>query len=70
LDGVIKVQAGDTQKDSIQILGRLRPLKNWPDVIPRLTFMVCNNIPHHCRYARNKENHFMGKTKSMRMMRL
>lgn len=67
---VILLQATDSKKDSIQILGRLRPLKNWPDVIPRLTFMVCNNIPHHCRYARNKENHFMGKTKSMRMMRL
>lgn len=66
----ILLQATGSKKDSIQILGRLRKLKNYPDVTPRLTYLCCNNIPHHCRYARVKKDDFMGRTKTMRMMRI
>lgn len=67
---VLLCQATDSKKDSIQILGRLRPLRDFKDVTPRLTYLCCENIPHHCRYARNKEKHLEGRTKSMVMRRI
>lgn len=67
---VILAQATDSKKDNIQILGRLRKLKLYPDVIPRLTYLVCQNIPQHCSYARNKVQHFLGKAKNMVMKRI
>jgi hypothetical protein len=67
---VLLLQATDSKKDNIQILGRLRKLKNFEGVTPRLTYMACQNIAHHVRYARNKEEHFTGKVNSHRTMRL
>lgn len=67
---VVLLQATDSKKDNIQILGRLRKLKDFPDVTPRLTFMVCENIPHHLRYASTKRSHFDGRTLSFKIMRI
>ncbi|QEM41801.1 hypothetical protein [Pseudomonas phage vB_PaeM_PS119XW] len=67
---VVLLQATDSKKDNIQILGRLRKLKDFQDVVPRLTYLVCENIPHHVRYARNKSEHFAGKTLSMVLRRI
>lgn len=61
---VIQLHATDSKKDSIQILGRLRPLKLYPDVTPRLTFLTCTHIRQHVSYHKNKENHFIGKAKN------
>lgn len=66
---VILCQATDSKKDNVQILGRLRKLKLYPDITPRLTFLACQNIPQHCTYARNKREHFMGKALNMTMRR-
>jgi superfamily II DNA or RNA helicase len=67
---VILAQATDSKKDNIQILGRLRKLKLYKDVVPRLTYLVCQSIPQHCSYARRKVDHFMGKVKNMIMKRI
>lgn len=66
---VLLLQATDSKKDNIQILGRLRKLKLYPDHTPRLTFLACLHIPQHCTYARNKANHFLGKALNMAMKR-
>lgn len=64
------LQATDSKKDNIQILGRLRKLKDFPDVVPRLTFLACESIPHHMRYADSKRNHFDGRVLTFKTMRI
>ncbi len=67
---VLMLQATDSKKDNIQVLGRLRRLKDWPDVTPRMTYMVCTDISKHTAYHRNKRNHFGGRVLSHKVMRL
>lgn len=67
---VLLCQATDSKKDNIQILGRTRPLKDWPDVSPRLTYLVCSEIPQHVRYHNNKKEHFNGRALTHRVMRV
>lgn len=64
------LQATDSKKDNIQILGRLRKLRDFPDLTPRLMFLACESIAHHIRYATNKKAHFEGRTLSFKMMRI
>jgi len=64
------LQATDSKKDNIQILGRLRRLKKYPDHTPRLTYMVCTDIPQHTRYHNNKQEHFKGKVIAHRVMKI
>lgn len=59
-----------SKKDSIQIMGRLRPLKGWPDVTPRFTYMVNQHIPQACRYAQTHKETFATKAKNMVMRRI
>lgn len=59
---IVQFHASNSKKDGIQIAGRGRKLKNFPDATPRLTFMICNQIPHHRRYADEKPEHFAGRT--------
>lgn len=67
---VILCHATDSKKDNIQIMGRLRKIRDYPDVTPRLSYLVCNNIPNQLRYHANKFLHFEGKTKTHKTMRL
>lgn len=62
---VILLQATDSKKDNIQILGRLRKLKLFADVVPRMTYLVCQHIPQHVKYHKNKADHFAGKILNM-----
>lgn len=64
------LQATDSKKDNIQILGRLRKLRDFPDLTPRLTFLACESIPQHIKYATNKKEHFAGRTLNFKMMRI
>lgn len=67
---LILLQATGSKKDAIQILGRLRKLKSFPDVTPKLTFMVCTTIPQHCRYAEAHKENFAGRTLTFKYMRV
>lgn len=67
---VVLCHATDSKKDNLQILGRTRPLINYPDVTPRLTYLICEQIPHHIRYHKNKQSHFKGRVKSTVMKRI
>lgn len=62
--------ATGSEKDCVQIMGRTRPLKGWPDHTPRLTVMVCNNIPQHGRYMESNREVFSKKARYQRMARL
>lgn len=62
--------ATGSEKDCVQIMGRTRPLKGWPDVTPRLTVLVCNNIPQHGRYMESNREVFSKKARYQRMARL
>lgn len=67
---VLLLQHTDSKKDNVQILGRLRKLKSFKDVVPRLTYMACMHIPQALKYHNNKTEHFSGKVLSHRTMRL
>lgn len=67
---VLMLQATDSKKDNIQVLGRLRHMKNFPDHTPRMTYMVCEHIKPHIKYHNSKKNHFSGRVKNHRVMRL
>jgi hypothetical protein len=64
------LQATDSKKDNIQILGRLRKLRDFVDVVPRLTFLACESIPQHMKYARSKQEHFEGRVLVFKTMRI
>lgn len=64
------LQATDSKKDNIQILGRLRKLRDFPDVVPRLTYLACETIPQHMRYSGTKQEHFAGRVLSFKTMRI
>lgn len=66
----IMLQATGSEKDNVQIMGRTRVLKDWPDVTPRFSYFVCNNIPQHLRYMREKQEFLQGKARYQRMARL
>lgn len=66
----VMFHATDSEKDNIQILGRCRPLKDFPGVTPRFTWLTCANIPHHVRYGTNKKKHFNGRILELKRMRI
>lgn len=70
LKETLLLQFTDSKKDNIQILGRLRRLKDYPDVTPRMTYMVCTNVPASVKYHSNKKHHFGGRVLNHRLMRI
>lgn len=66
----IMLQATGSEKDNVQIMGRTRVLRDWPDVTPRFSYFVCNNIPQHIRYMQEKQEFLKGKARYQRMARL
>jgi superfamily II DNA or RNA helicase len=68
-EGVLFHNTG-SKKDSIQIAGRLRKLRDFPDVTPRLTCALCQQVAHHLRYWAQKEEDFKGKIKTMYLRRI
>jgi len=67
---VLMLQATDSKKDNIQVLGRLRRMKNFPDVTPRFTYVVCQDIPQHIKYHKHKKEYFSGRVLNHRVMRI
>lgn len=67
---VLMLQATDSKKDNIQVLGRLRKMKNFPETTPRFTYMICRNIDKHVAYHRTKTKYFDGRVKNHKVMQL
>lgn len=54
----------DSRQSNEQVLGRTRPLKDWPDVTPEFIYFGCIEIEQHQKYGRNKEEFFRNKVVS------
>lgn len=54
----------DSRQSNEQVLGRTRPLKDWPDITPEFIYFGCLEIEQHCKYHRNKKDFFHGKVLS------
>lgn len=53
-----------SQKTNLQVLGRLRVLKNYPNQTPKFYYLVCSDIPKHLGYHEVKKTQFYGKVKA------
>lgn len=51
----------DSPSANEQVKGRLRRLKDWPDINPEFYYIFCNDIPKHVDYHRRKMEYFKGK---------
>jgi len=54
----------DSRQSNEQVLGRTRPLKDWPDITPEFIYFGCLEIDNHMKYHRNKREFFHGKVLS------
>ena len=63
--GISTVAIGSVQRN-LQMLGRLRPLKRWPEQDPVYIWLTCTNIRQHNTYSFKKHEQFKGKVKDMR----
>lgn len=50
----------DSRQSNEQALGRTRPLKDWPDIVPMFLYLVCDDVDRHIVYHENKKNFFRG----------
>lgn len=64
------LHSNNSKKDNIQILGRTRPLLDYPEITPRLIYLTCSNITQHVTYSRNKRDYFRGRVRESRVLRL
>ena len=53
-----------SKQANIQVLGRTRELKDWPDVTPEFYFLSAYNIEKHVNYAKEKRDKLQGKVLS------
>lgn len=60
----LSTSAISSGKLNIQMLGRLRELKNYPGKEPEYQYLICADIPKHLDYHRQKLELFQGKVKS------
>ena len=58
-----------TKQGNIQVLGRTRPLKDWPEVTPEFYFLSALDIDKHVQYAKEKKEKFYGKILSYQDLR-
>lgn len=70
LRDTLLLQAVNSRKDNIQLLGRTRPLKDYPDVTPRLVYLTCLDIPQHRKYAKFKKEVFNNRILNSRTLRI
>lgn len=53
-----------SKQSNIQVLGRTRRLKDWPDVTPEFYFLSARDIDKHVQYAKQKKEKLDGKVLS------
>jgi superfamily II DNA or RNA helicase len=66
LDGLIcclMTSSINSRNTNIQVLGRLRELRKWPDLVPVFDYLVCVDIPKQMAYHEEKMNQFEGRVK-------
>lgn len=60
---VLMTTALSNKQTNIQVVGRLRKLKDYPDVTPEFMFLSCRDIGKHCEYAMAKKAKLNSKVK-------
>lgn len=60
---VLMTVALSNKQTNIQVVGRLRKLKDFPDVTPEFMFLSCREIGKHCEYAMAKRTKLASKVK-------
>lgn len=60
----LMTNALNSKQANVQVLGRTRRLKDWPDTTPEFYFLAAREIDKHVSYAREKEEKFRGKVLS------
>lgn len=60
----------NSRQSNEQALGRLRRLKDWPDVTPEFLYFVCEEIGKHMEYHQRKVEAFRGKVIAHQTLRL
>lgn len=63
------VSIGST-KQAFQILGRLRPIKDYPDTDPKFYFLTNMSIPAQAKFERKRRVDYVPITKSIKPMNL
>jgi LAGLIDADG-like domain len=58
-----------SKQSNIQVLGRTRPLKDWPDVTPEFYFLTALDIDKQMQYANEKKDKLSGKVLSFQELR-
>jgi hypothetical protein len=58
------VALSSTQRN-IQMLGRLRPMKSYPDISPKYIYLTCTNIEKHLQYDHKRKEVFRIRSKSI-----
>lgn len=61
---VLMTTALGSRQGNTQALGRLRIMKNWPDLSPEFYYLVCYDIEKHLEYHGRKIENFRDKVKS------
>ncbi len=64
----IMTNALNSKQANIQVLGRTRRLRDFPDATPRFHFLSAREIAKHMEYARAKEPKFQGKVLGFRTL--
>jgi hypothetical protein len=62
---VLCTVALDAKQRNVQVLGRLRELKEYPEVSPEFYYLVCDSIAKHREYHKNKLIAYKPKTKNI-----
>lgn len=58
---VLLTDALGSRQANLQVMGRLRRLKEWPDTTPEFLYLVCEDIEKHKEYHRKKKEIFAGR---------
>ncbi len=66
LRNTLMTVALSSKQSNIQVLGRTRRLKDWPNVTPKFIFLAARNIPKHVQYTKEKFQKLDGKVLSAR----
>lgn len=66
---LILTHATNSKRDNIQILGRARRLKDFPDATPRFLYFACMQIPQQLKYMTMKSDYFAGRVKRHKKIR-
>lgn len=68
LKSILCTIALSSKQANIQLVGRLRPLKDWPETHPQFYFLFAEGIAKHAEYAWAKQNKLDAKVLSFRTM--